>query len=203
MILPRLVQCSASRFNILRGGNRCQVRAVFSQTAAPKPSTNPKSWLLAGTGVAGFSLAVYGLPVAFCHTKPPGGQTNRLTGATQQTKSTQGDDGSSVASAANADHHFDFRRLIELLKENIGYLVAAVGSALVVAFLNIKIPQHLGQIVNIVAATFASTDDNPQSNLAHFLEQIRTPAINMAKLYLGQALMTFTYIYSLACVGKN
>ena len=35
-----------------------------------------------------------------------------------------------------------------------------------------------------------------------FIGEVKEPAIRMIKLYLAQAVMTATYIYSLSCVGK-
>ena len=35
-----------------------------------------------------------------------------------------------------------------------------------------------------------------------FVREVKEPAIKMIKLYLAQAVMTATYIYSLSCVGK-
>ena len=62
-------------------------------------------------------------------------------------------------------------------------------------------------MVNIVAQTFAdSTAANGQGmgeSMSRFLEEMRGPALEMAKLYLGQAALTFAYIYSLACVGER
>ena len=34
-----------------------------------------------------------------------------------------------------------------------------------------------------------------------FVMEVKDPAIRMAKLYIAQAVMTATYIYSLSCVG--
>ena len=38
--------------------------------------------------------------------------------------------------------------------------------------------------------------------IVDFLSEIKEPAVRMVKLYLAQAVMTATYIYSLSCVGK-
>ena len=34
-----------------------------------------------------------------------------------------------------------------------------------------------------------------------FVREVKDPALRMAKLYIAQAVMTATYIYSLSCVG--
>ena len=35
-----------------------------------------------------------------------------------------------------------------------------------------------------------------------FVKEVKDPALRMAKLYIAQAVMTATYIYSLSCVGR-
>ena len=75
-----------------------------------------------------------------------------------------------------------------------------------------RIPQLLGDLVNIVAQTFASNTGSglgreeggvARGNMANFLQEMRGPAMEMVKLYVGQAALTFAYIYSLACVGER
>ena len=74
-----------------------------------------------------------------------------------------------------------------------------------------RIPQLLGDLVNIVAQTFASNTSGlgreetaaTGGNMASFLQEMRGPAMEMVKLYVGQAALTFAYIYSLACVGER
>lgn len=52
-------------------------------------------------------------------------------------------------------------------------------SALAVAFLNVYIPAMLGVIVNVLA----SMKNNPSVD---FIDEIKTPALKMISLYIGQ-----------------
>jgi len=156
--------------------------------------------LLAG-GLCGLTRS--GIGVVKCSNEA----SNRLVGARYKTSS--GD--SSQDSSGKDQDHFDWGKFWILLKENIAYLVVAIGSAMAVAALNIRIPQLLGDLVNIVAQTFASNTSGlgreetaaTGGNMANFLQEMRGPAMEMVKLYVGQAALTFAYIYSLACVGER
>ena len=139
--------------------------------------------LSAGAGTVG--MAWMGIGVARCETAPP----NRLQAVSKKAQEAP-------------DQHFDFAKMWVLLKENIAYLLVALGSAMAVAALNIRIPQLLGDVVNIVAEAFAQQGRAVSDSMATFLVQMRGPAKEMIKLYLSQAVLTFAYIYSLACVGK-
>ena len=44
--------------------------------------------------------------------------------------------------------------------------------------------------------------ENAQNVIVDFVMEVKDPAIRMAKLYIAQAVMTATYIYSLSCVGR-
>ena len=44
--------------------------------------------------------------------------------------------------------------------------------------------------------------ENAQNAIVDFVMEVKDPAIRMAKLYIAQAVMTATYIYSLSCVGR-
>ena len=46
------------------------------------------------------------------------------------------------------------------------------------------------------------TGSETSREVVDFLSEIKEPAVRMVKLYLAQAVMTATYIYSLSCVGK-
>ena len=46
------------------------------------------------------------------------------------------------------------------------------------------------------------TGSERSREVVDFLSEIKEPAVRMVKLYLAQAVMTATYIYSLSCVGK-
>lgn len=103
----------------------------------------------------------------------------------------------------------------------------AVVSALATAYLNIEIPKSLGKLVNIVAGSFVTSGNlrwqiqdrlgtliysllnlgggdqgDPSNQMKEFMANIREPATHLVKTYISQAVLTFSYIYSLACVGK-
>ena len=46
------------------------------------------------------------------------------------------------------------------------------------------------------------TGSERSREVVDFLSEIKEPAVRMVKLYLAQAVMTATYIYSLSCVGE-
>ena len=46
------------------------------------------------------------------------------------------------------------------------------------------------------------TGSERSREIVDFLSEIKEPAVRMVKLYLAQAVMTATYIYSLSCVGE-
>jgi len=96
---------------------------------------------------------------------------------------------------------FDWLQFFRLLLPHFAHLLAAVATALAVAMLNIKIPQLLGDIVNVVARSGEATTGTEAVEL--FLAQIKEPALQMVKLYVAQSAMTFAYIYSLSCVGER
>ncbi|CAG5030067.1 unnamed protein product [Parnassius apollo] len=91
---------------------------------------------------------------------------------------------------------FDWKRFLEYLLPHKWLLVAAVASALAVAFLNVYIPSMLGVIVNVLA----NMKYNPA---ADFIEEIKIPALKLISLYIGQAIFTFFYIHLLAQVGER
>uniref|UniRef100_A0A2H1VIQ3 Mitochondrial potassium channel ATP-binding subunit n=1 Tax=Spodoptera frugiperda TaxID=7108 RepID=A0A2H1VIQ3_SPOFR len=91
---------------------------------------------------------------------------------------------------------FDWDKFLSYLQPHKWLLMAAVGSALVVAFFNVYIPAVLGEVVNVLA--------NQRSNpTADFMDNIRTPALKLVALYIGQAIFTFMYIHLLSQVGER
>nr|XP_049700797.1 mitochondrial potassium channel ATP-binding subunit isoform X1 [Helicoverpa armigera]XP_049700798.1 mitochondrial potassium channel ATP-binding subunit isoform X2 [Helicoverpa armigera]WRX06104.1 ABCB9 [Helicoverpa armigera] len=91
---------------------------------------------------------------------------------------------------------FDWEKFVSYLQPHKWLLVAAVASALVVAFLNVYIPAILGEVVNVLA----NQRHNPT---ADFLDDIRTPALKLIGLYMGQAVFTFLYIHLLSQIGER
>lgn len=105
-----------------------------------------------------------------------------------------------VTSKKNAnqekDPAFDWYEFFQLIWKEKFYLLAAVASAIVVAVLNIQIPQDLGTLINGVYKML-------QSNVTDFSEALYQPALNLIKLYLAQSAFTFSYIYFLGIMGEN
>jgi hypothetical protein len=66
------------------------------------------------------------------------------------------------------------------------------------AYLNIKIPQMLGDIVNVVAGYAGQGGEEARKA---FMTEIRQPAWDILKAYVAQGAVTFAYIYCLSCVG--
>ena len=70
-------------------------------------------------------------------------------------------------------------------------------SAIVVAILNIQIPQDLGNMINSVYKML-------KSDLAKYdFSEMYKPTLNLIKLYLLQSTFTFSYIYLLGIMGEN
>ncbi len=65
-----------------------------------------------------------------------------------------------------------------------------------VAFLNIQIPQDLGNLINGVYEMLKSEAKNSY-------ETIYKPSLNLIQLYLAQSFFTFSYIYLLGHMGEN
>ncbi|XP_072942565.1 mitochondrial potassium channel ATP-binding subunit [Epargyreus clarus] len=91
---------------------------------------------------------------------------------------------------------FDWNKFFRYLVPHKWLLLAAVASALAVAFLNVYIPAMLGVVVNVLA----TMKNNPS---ADFIQEIKMPAFKLISLYIGQAIFTFFYIHLLAQVGER
>lgn len=89
---------------------------------------------------------------------------------------------------------FDWRKFWAYLWPHIWYFIAAIAGALVVALLNIQIPQVMGEVINVVAKFHESTK---------FLEEIKIPALRLSAMYVAQSFFTFCYIYLLSIIGEN
>lgn len=94
---------------------------------------------------------------------------------------------------------FDWARFWYYLKGHLWKLFGAVLAALAVAYLNINIPNLLGQLVNALASftgnEFKSTDS--------FFEACKKPVSGLLCSYLGQSFFTFIYILLLSKIGEQ
>ncbi|RUS85087.1 hypothetical protein EGW08_007139 [Elysia chlorotica] len=95
--------------------------------------------------------------------------------------------------------NFQWRLLLDLLWQDIIYLLGAVLAAVGAAFVNIQIPMMLGNLTNIVNM-FTSSNNG---GVASFIAEIKEPAIKLLVTYAIQSLLTFSYISLLAIVGEN
>ncbi|XP_078488892.1 mitochondrial potassium channel ATP-binding subunit-like isoform X1 [Ciona intestinalis] len=87
----------------------------------------------------------------------------------------------------------------EYLLPEILPLGLAIMSALVGAFVNMKIPGALGDLINILNQQ-AQTG---LSNVADYMIGLREPVIQLMALYLCQGFTTFLYISLLSHLGEN
>ncbi|XP_049787869.1 mitochondrial potassium channel ATP-binding subunit isoform X1 [Schistocerca cancellata] len=92
---------------------------------------------------------------------------------------------------------FDWKKFLGMLWPHVWYLLAAVASALVVAVLNIQIPQLLGGVINVMA-TFIQGKEGRQ-----FSSDMRAPVVRLLGMYSLQSVFTFIYIYLLSSVGER
>lgn len=115
-------------------------------------------------------------------------ESNRLAGVFQKT-------------LHKDDTKFDWRKFWEYLKPYIWELLGAIFAALAVAFINIKIPNLLGDLVNTLAKYANTFVKDPLSNT--FLRDVKTPAANLLGLYVLQSGFTFLYIFLLSRIGEQ
>ncbi|KAH8265120.1 hypothetical protein KR026_010560, partial [Drosophila bipectinata] len=94
---------------------------------------------------------------------------------------------------------FDWRKLWSYLEPHLWELIGAVCAALIVAYINIRIPNLLGDLVNTLAPyanTFVMANNS-------FVKDVSKPASNLLSLYMLQSGFTFMYIYLLSRVGEQ
>ncbi|XP_017481699.1 PREDICTED: ATP-binding cassette sub-family B member 8, mitochondrial [Rhagoletis zephyria] len=145
---------------------------------------NTRLLVLGGCGVSlGLGTRTY---LAF--TKQVHCEANRLTGVLQKTLPSE-------------DGKFDWKRLWSYLEPHLWELLGAIAAALIVAFINIRIPNLLGDLVNTLARYANTYVKDPLHN--SFFSDVRRPASNLLSLYFLQSGFTFIYIYLLSRVGER
>ncbi|XP_012231551.1 mitochondrial potassium channel ATP-binding subunit isoform X2 [Linepithema humile] len=72
-------------------------------------------------------------------------------------------------------------------------------SALIVALLNIQIPQCVGSVINVLTEICQTKSDSAKQ----VIMQLTKPAFALARMYIAQAFFTFVYIYALSHVGER
>ncbi|GAB1868204.1 Mitochondrial potassium channel ATP-binding subunit [Camponotus japonicus] len=94
---------------------------------------------------------------------------------------------------------FEWTKFLKYLYPHIWYLLVALSSALIVALLNIQIPQCVGSIINVLTEICQSKNDSTKEIFMHLTQ----PAFVLARMYIAQAFFTFVYIYTLSHVGER
>ncbi|CAB3407988.1 unnamed protein product [Caenorhabditis bovis] len=94
---------------------------------------------------------------------------------------------------------FTFAELWRLIKPFFGWFLAAVVCAVLSAFVNIRIPLCLGDLVNIIVEIIK--DESKQLS-THFGE-LKPHAFQLVTLYSIQAVLTFAYISFLTILGER
>ncbi|XP_072756089.1 mitochondrial potassium channel ATP-binding subunit [Anoplolepis gracilipes] len=94
---------------------------------------------------------------------------------------------------------FEWTKFFKYLYPHIWYLLLALSSALIVALLNIQIPQCVGSVINVLTEICQSKSDSTKQ----IILQLTQPAFVLARMYIAQAFFTFVYIYTLSHVGER
>ncbi|KAH8400093.1 hypothetical protein KR215_007018, partial [Drosophila sulfurigaster] len=165
--------------------------------AAPSTATPPSSaaralqttraLLLGGATLAGGVAVRSWWATAHCEAAAGAGG-NRLAGVIQHTLQQE-------------EQHFDWRRFWSYLEPHTWELIGAICAALIVAFINIRIPNLLGDLVNTLARYANTYVMDPIHN--SFVKDVSKPASNLLSLYMLQSGFTFVYIYLLSRIGEQ
>ncbi|KAG8186459.1 hypothetical protein JTE90_009218 [Oedothorax gibbosus] len=99
------------------------------------------------------------------------------------------------------DAKFDWKKFFTIVRSEVWYILCAVLSALVVAFLNIRIPVALGDMVNVVSSFLG--ENSREADAAAFFSELREPAIHLIYMYFAQSVFTFFYISLLSVSGER
>ncbi|XP_020285602.1 ATP-binding cassette sub-family B member 8, mitochondrial isoform X1 [Pseudomyrmex gracilis] len=97
------------------------------------------------------------------------------------------------------EFNFEWRKFFKYLYPHIWYLLLALSSALIVALLNIQIPQCVGSVINVLTEICKNKSDSAKQVIL----QLTQPAFTLARMYIAQAFFTFVYIYTLSHVGEK
>lgn len=161
------------------------VRSCFNATknSGSRQTSTTVQWIIAGGGIVTAKL-LFDLKIAKCEARVEEPLTLQKTPENLET----------VA----VDSSFPWTQfLMHLLPHAVALSIALV-TAVAVAIMNTQIGLSIGSLVNVLSNNLPSTGGSGQS----FFQQVKEPAVKLAKLYASHALMTFAYIYSLAVVGE-
>ncbi|XP_014473011.1 PREDICTED: ATP-binding cassette sub-family B member 8, mitochondrial [Dinoponera quadriceps] len=99
----------------------------------------------------------------------------------------------------NSISSFEWKKFWKYLYPHIWYLVIALSSAIIVALLNIQIPQSVGGIINVLTRICQSKNES----IKNVILQLAQPAFVLSRMYIAQAFFTFIYIYTLSHIGER
>ena len=174
---------STMRINLIRGLHRFNPAPKCDKTVK---WTQSLQWVLAGGVVVSAKIA-FDSNIAKCEAKIQPPLLLSTNTSVQEVK-----DGTALP----------WSQLCQYILPHILSLVVAVSAALMVAIVNTKIGIAIGSLVNVVSSNIHQSREIIEDTTSSFMQQIRSPAINLIKLYLLHATCTFSYIYSLAIVGE-
>ena len=174
------------KMNLKRGLHRFTPTPKCDKT---KKWTQSLQWILAGGVVVSARIAIDSTNVAKCEARIQSPPLQSTTVSVQEVK-----DGTTTS--------LPWNQLLNYILPHILSLAVAVAAALMVAVVNTKIGIAIGSLVNVVSSNIHQSREVMAETTSSFMEQIRSPAINLIKLYLLHATCTFSYIYSLAIVGE-
>nr|KAF7407035.1 hypothetical protein H0235_014691 [Vespula pensylvanica] len=96
--------------------------------------------------------------------------------------------------------HFQWKDFLEYLYPHVWHLLISLSSALIVAMLNIWIPQSVGNIINVLTKI---VQDKRNDSTRNTLEMLLRPTFLLARMYVAQAFFTFVYIHTLSHIGER
>ncbi|KAL2711495.1 mitochondrial potassium channel ATP-binding subunit isoform X1, partial [Vespula squamosa] len=96
--------------------------------------------------------------------------------------------------------HFQWKDFLVYLYPHIWQLLISLSSALIVAMLNIWIPQSVGNIINVLTKI---VQDKGNDSTRNTLEMLLKPSFMLARMYVAQAFFTFVYIHTLSHIGER
>lgn len=102
-------------------------------------------------------------------------------------------------SLSDPELNFEWTKFFQYLYPHIWYLLLALSSALIVALLNIQIPQCVGSVINVLTEICQNRNDSAKQVILQLIQ----PAFTLGRMYIAQAFFTFIYIYTLSHVGER
>ncbi|KAL2751509.1 mitochondrial potassium channel ATP-binding subunit isoform X1 [Vespula maculifrons] len=93
-----------------------------------------------------------------------------------------------------------YERSVYKSRRDLPPLCKSITSALIVAMLNIWIPQSVGNIINVLTKI---VQDKRNDSTRNTLEMLLKPTFLLARMYVAQAFFTFIYIHTLSHIGER